>query len=110
MLWYFSITLDDYEQTYAAQGGLCALCGNPETALDRTGLKVRKLAVDHDHRCCKGKRSCGKCARSLLCHSCNTKVGYLEMHVGAERLVAYLDRKNLLPVLEKKILEKADIT
>jgi len=33
---------------------------------------------DHDHVCCSGKKSCGKCLRGLLCHGCNTKLGALE--------------------------------
>jgi hypothetical protein len=45
----------DYEALLAAQGGGCAICGNPP--------KTRRLDVDHDHK--TGK------VRGLLCHRCN---------------------------------------
>jgi hypothetical protein len=31
--------------------------------------------VDHDHACCPGTRSCGKCIRGMLCNRCNTGLG-----------------------------------
>ena len=49
------VTDDEYARLLAAQGGGCAICGNPP--------KTRRLDVDHDHR--TGK------VRGLLCHRCN---------------------------------------
>ena len=57
----------EYETQYAAQGGVCAICGNPEANIIRGGLC--RLAVDHHHK--TGKR------RGLLCVRCNTAIGLL---------------------------------
>jgi len=58
-----------YQALYEAQGGRCAWCNKA------TG-DAKKLAVDHDHRCCAGQTSCGKCVRGLLCGVCNQFLGY----------------------------------
>ena len=38
----------------------CAICGTHED-----------LCVDHDHSCCPGSRTCGKCIRGALCKKHN---------------------------------------
>ncbi len=51
------------------QGGLCAICGQPETSKDRSG-GIRSLALDHNHR--TGQQ------RGLLCFRCNIYLAVLE--------------------------------
>lgn len=63
---HFNITLEEYNDLLLAQSGRCAICGNKP--------KKQRLAIDHDHNCCKGKRSCGKCIRGLLCMFCNHRL------------------------------------
>jgi len=36
------------------------------------------LHVDHDHACCPTNKTCGKCVRGIVCHSCNITLGRLE--------------------------------
>lgn len=61
----YNISLDKWRQMVSEQGGACAICGD----------SARTLHVDHDHACCPGQRSCGKCVRKLLCGPCNRGIG-----------------------------------
>ncbi len=70
--WNFGLTLEQWNQIFEAQG---RKCGNPGCPNIEPGGK-RQWAVDHDHRCCPGRRSCGKCIRGLLCHKCNLLLGH----------------------------------
>lgn len=71
----YKMTIEQYDELFERQGGVCAICRVPaaEAAKDN-----RKLCVDHDHSCCPGQRSCGKCVRGLLCNHCNPKLWVLE--------------------------------
>lgn len=64
------ITQDDYDDMLKSQGGVCAICSGPPDK--------RRFSIDHDHSCCAGKRSCGKCVRGLLCQRCNAGIGMLK--------------------------------
>ena len=73
----FGLTPEMYDAMLFAQGGVCAICS------DAPG--VRALAIDHDHRCCPGRESCGECVRGLLCTRCNTSVEqYAKAPTGME--------------------------
>ena len=75
----YAITDDEYQAVYEAQGGVCAICR-------RANDRYKHLAVDHDHSCCPGSVSCGKCVRALLCKPCNRDVlGHLRDDPGALR-------------------------
>lgn len=69
---------------------ICPLC-------DRNQARC----VDHDHKCCAGKVSCGKCVRGLICSPCNKFLGHLRDDPEAflrfeQYLYAYeLRRKNV---------------
>jgi hypothetical protein len=69
------VTEDWFLETLARQSGHCALCPEPAD-----------LVIDHDHRCCPGPYSCGKCVRGLLCHRCNRGIG--QLGDDADRLMA----------------------
>jgi ribosomal protein L34E len=60
------MTVAEYDAMYAAQNGVCAICGQPEIGLGRGG-KVRRMSTDHDHTT--------GAIRGLLCHNCNFILG-----------------------------------
>lgn len=61
---------NSWTELWNLQGGLCPICSRE---LDDSG--ARSVCVDHDHACCPGKRSCGKCVRGILHPSCNAVLG-----------------------------------
>jgi hypothetical protein len=73
----YGISATAYRQLLNEQGGACRICRKAETATHQSGT-LRRLAVDHDHRCCPGKKSCGKCVRGLLCARCNSAIGLFD--------------------------------
>ena len=83
----FGITQEQYNEISKKQHGRCALCKKPETS-KRNG-RILNLAVDHDHRCCPGNQSCGKCIRGLLCVRCNNALGLVDDNI--ELLKAFID-------------------
>lgn len=60
----FGLTAEEYARLFAYQGSRCAICRRATGA-------TKRLAVDHDHTCCPGPTSCGRCVRGLLCGPCN---------------------------------------
>ena len=88
--WYlktaYGLTLADYDDMLAAQGGGCAICfGKPDAG--------KSLAVDHDHNCCATTKTCGKCIRGLLCGRCNRALGNFDRRANLfDRAAQYLDR------------------
>lgn len=64
------------------QGGVCAICGNPET-----DKRNHRLAVDHCHETDK--------IRGLLCKSCNIGLGMFKDNTNnLTRAVAYLRERS----------------
>lgn len=92
--WRYSMTTEDYNSMLEKQGGKC-VCGATDP-----GRGYEAFCVDHDHSCCPGEKSCGKCVRGLLCHNCNVALGLLDDDV--ERMMGLasylLSRENVLGV------------
>lgn len=65
----YGLTLDRYEEMLLDQGGVCAVCKG-------VNANGQRLSIDHDHACCPGQRSCGRCVRALLCAGCNFILGH----------------------------------
>ncbi|AID58838.1 homoendonuclease [Mycobacterium phage Gaia] len=68
----YKLTPEAYEKLLDKQGGGCAICGSKSSQSKGRDY----LFVDHDHSCCPGAKSCGKCIRALLCHPCNMLIGH----------------------------------
>ncbi len=65
-MYQLSFTRKDFEQLLLQQGGVCAICGEVETATKPGGVK--RLCIDHDHNTKK--------VRGLLCTRCNSGLGW----------------------------------
>ena len=79
----YGLTVAQYDEMFAAQGGCCAVCGRPESRMK--GGKVARLSVDHDHK--TGK------VRGLLCDKHNRALGLLGDSADiVECAAAYLRR------------------
>jgi hypothetical protein len=63
----YKLTQAAYLDLLEQQNGVCAICKLPPNR--------NYLAVDHDHSCCPGIKTCGECIRGLLCGSCNSFLG-----------------------------------
>ena len=84
----YRITLDQYYAMLEDQNGVCAICKKE----NKNGLA---LSVDHNHQCCVGNRSCGKCVRRLLCNRCNTGIGAFEDDIDLmEAAIEYIRAHN----------------
>jgi recombination endonuclease VII len=79
----YGLTLESYEAMHVAQGGVCAICGKPETGT-REG-RIKRLSVDHS-------RQTGR-VRELLCCRCNQAIGLMREDPTVLRAAAaYIDR------------------
>ena len=86
LMFRYKMTIEQYDQMLKEQKGVCAICWG-------TNSTDKRLFVDHDHRCCPGERSCGKCVRGLLCSNCNRAEGSLKGSAAFTlRLLDYLVR------------------
>lgn len=75
------LTEDQYYAMLALHDGKCHSCRVAEVEV-----------VDHDHSCCGGSHSCGKCVRGLLCKACNSALGHMQDDVERlNSLVRYLE-------------------
>lgn len=69
----YGFTYDSWLARIESQGGKCAICDRP---FDVT--RPLDIHVDHDHSCCPGTKTCGKCVRAILCRMCNIGLGRFE--------------------------------
>ncbi len=74
----YDISDEQYKQLSVKQNNRCAICSGLE-------LNLRYLCIDHNHR--TGK------VRGLLCHKCNTILGFVNEDVKIlQNAIKYLKR------------------
>lgn len=87
----YNISLSDYDRILAEQDGRCAVCKTDKPV----GKGASRFSVDHDHACCPGKKSCGKCVRGLLCRLCNIGIGALRDDISVlAHAIEYLSSRS----------------
>ena len=67
----YKMSSEQYQKLLEEQNHACAICG-------KVNASGQDLYVDHDHSCCFGSKSCGKCIRGLLCSKCNMALGLFD--------------------------------
>lgn len=71
--WNYGLSHDEYQNILDRQGGVCAICSEPD----------RKLVIDHDHQT--------GTVRGLLCADCNIGLGrFRDTPAYLQAAVAYL--------------------
>ncbi len=66
----YGLSTEEYGKLYAKQGGVCAICGKPETSTNKKTGEIYNLSVDHNHQT--------GAIRGLLCYSCNVSLGHFK--------------------------------
>lgn len=83
----YQVTDDLFQQLLSKQNHKCAVC-------DTEFSDTEKPHIDHDHSCCSGQRSCGKCIRGLLCTRCNKAIGsFKDSTTLLQKAINYLSIK-----------------
>lgn len=78
------MTIERFDAMEAAQGGVCAICKQPERHVSHVTRQVRRLSVDHCHRT--------NHIRGLLCSLCNRAIALFHDDPAALRAAAeYLE-------------------
>ena len=84
---FYGVTMAQYVEMHAAQGGCCAICRKPESAkipgrknASYEDGRTRDLSVDHDHET--------GVVRQLLCNACNHMLGHSKENPAILRAAA----------------------
>lgn len=92
----YGLTRDDWWKLLEEQNFECYGCWgflDPQVHFSSGRSKTGKICVDHDHACCPGTVSCGRCVRGLLCDDCNRGAGSCKDDPDTlERLAAHIRR------------------
>lgn len=95
----YGLTEADVLRMVEEQGG-CGVCGTKDPGRSW-------WHVDHDHGCCPGRVTCGRCVRGILCRNCNTNIvpAVEGPHLAAALAWVFPDGMTLF---SKKVRETSD--
>lgn len=62
---------DRYKVILDSQNNVCAVCFQPFGSSGK-----QRAVLDHNHECCPGTHSCGRCVRGILHSGCNRLLGF----------------------------------
>lgn len=80
----YGLTAEAYAAILKAQGGVCAICKEPQSAVNGPSGKVTDFHVDHCHSTNR--------VRGLLCNQCNRGIGLFQDSPSLlRRAAAYLE-------------------
>lgn len=89
----YGLSEEAYLELLMRQQNKCAIC---YSIIPRTKGAL-SFDIDHDHSCCDGPKSCGKCVRGLLCGNCNKMLGLAQdSSTILYRALNYLETYNKL--------------
>jgi hypothetical protein len=87
MMRNYGITLEEYNQMLADQGGVCDICKNIDNL-----TSAYRLGIDHDH---KSDGTDKIKVRGLLCSRCNAGIGHFRENIEImESAITYLKKHN----------------
>lgn len=83
----FNVSSYEFDLMLFQQGGVCAVCKQPETARHQNG-GIKALSMDHNHQ--TGQN------REILCQKCNQLLGYIERdRERSKKLLKYLRKHDM---------------
>lgn len=100
----YKLSPEKFGELLARQGGVCAICGEKP---NEKGIKG--WCIDHDHSCCSGTKTCGKCVRGILCQHCNKGLGCFQdnerlLQNASLYLKNYREEQNIIPETKQEEL------
>lgn len=85
----YGITLQEHQQMFDDQNGLCAICGKSGDG------RWKKLCIDHDH-------TTGE-VRQLLCRNCNMVLGQVgDSTQTLQSMIEYLNKHKITKLKQTK--------
>lgn len=85
LLTRFNISQEQYVKLISKFPTSCQLCSREYSA--------KGPVFDHDHSCCPGRKSCGKCIRGVICNRCNLSLGAISDNADTlKNMIKYLEK------------------